>query len=538
MSRQPAVFWPVLAALILLMLSVQGAFEHTWPQDEAGLTSSSELESKLAGMLDSGRYYGWAYLIQRHRPEHAFYVEVRNRDASMLALWPEPFSKQQWGPLASTLNKARQRVRPYLGVAEQRTLVTRGQTQGELIVWRFRPLFRMPLSFWLYALGILTSVFSLLGLMRAQEIAPAQASLPEPDKEDADSHWDELGVALEHVDVAMLLVDAQAQVRQMNALAQSWTGWSEDQALGLPVQSVLRLVNAEPDFNSQTAGAWQGFASLRPRHGELRPLQLQCVPLANQDVLWMLQDRTAAQKELLDLQDEADLARKTLNYMSDGLAILDSYGRVLRANNRMHQMFGYAEGELLGMTLAKLMPVPFMHEPDLGLDAFVEAAQAPKVVAWRRNASTFPADLQAHALGEGEQAWLILLRDRSARNVQDNQARRLRSLQQMAPFGILILDPDSLYINEANSAAQQLLARDLKQLRRMRLNHFLPQLDDDDLIQVLEELRSPAAAAQDFMANVPVNGSEQSLQIRLSWSADEEPPVLLVYFQPFNTGSD
>jgi PAS domain S-box-containing protein len=68
------------------------------------------------------------------------------------------------------------------------------------------------------------------------------------------------------------------------------------------------------------------------------------------------QRRGAGQTQSRALRDPSAQADAVLENSPLGIVIVDAMGRIVRANDRLEQMFGYARGELLGVPLETLLP--------------------------------------------------------------------------------------------------------------------------------------------------------------------------------------
>lgn len=105
--------------------------------------------------------------------------------------------------------------------------------------------------------------------------------------------------------------------------------------------------------------------------------------------------------------------------LPDALLIVDPEGRVVRANERAHQMFGYAPDALVGMTVEDLMPSAFRarhraHRTDYAAAPHVRpmGSSGMTLVGQRLNGEQFPIEIALSPLaGEASARFLASVRD-------------------------------------------------------------------------------------------------------------------------------
>ncbi len=110
--------------------------------------------------------------------------------------------------------------------------------------------------------------------------------------------------------------------------------------------------------------------------------------------------------------------RAILRTMMDGVLQIDAGGNILTANDAVHEMFGYENGELVGRDVAMLMPEPYRRRHEQGLRGYDLArpsrvvGQRLEVEGLRRDGSTFPLDIAVHVIvDDAGMTFIGVLRD-------------------------------------------------------------------------------------------------------------------------------
>jgi len=213
----------------------------------------------------------------------------------------------------------------------------------------------------------------------------------------------------------------------------------------------------------------------------------------------------------------------------------DAAGVVKTANARALRIFGYSAEAMQRMTVARLLPVPFMNTPGLKLTDFMPGASGrmPKLAGWRKDATTFPAELVVEPMRvEGEDRLVVIIRDITEQTRSISLAQRLGRLLDAASEEVYIFDAQSLYFTEVNKGARRNLGLKAEQLLRLNLATIATDLEPATLQTYLARLRGGDADHITYKASHRRHdGSTYPVEVRLSFSRDEEPPVFMAIAQ-------
>ena len=353
------------------------------------------------------------------------------------------------------------------------------------------------------------------------------------------------GHVMDALAYAIIATDREGRVRYLNSTAERLTGWSLADARGRLVYSVCHVLDAEGVQQPNAAERALQEATdipasptlLRPRHGESRPVEMMACLLRARDgsidgATLVLRDNARQAGEVDALRREARLSQAVVDHLDEGLLMTDPAGVVRFANARAERMFGYSRHELEGFTVTKLMPVPFLNTPGVRISDYVASRgskRLPRVIGWRKDATTFPIDLWVQEIAhDGTHGLVVIVRDISERLRGENLATRLGRVLDNAMEEIYIFDAQSLYFLEVNRGARRNLDYRPEELARMSPLTIGEGLDPDTFQNYLNRLREGEQEHLVYRcAHKRRDGSTYPVEVRLNFSRDEDPPVFM-----------
>ena len=354
-----------------------------------------------------------------------------------------------------------------------------------------------------------------------------------------------VGRALDGLQYAIFLVGRDARIRYANSAAERLTGWSAVEAQGRPAYTVFHTLGESgiPEVTPVERCLREGEdlppqpCSLRTRGGEVRPVEVMACLLRDADgvvdgAAMLFRDLTVATRQTEALRREARLSQSVVDHLDEGLLTTDPAGVVRSANARAQRMFGYSRDEMAGVTVTKLMPVPFLNTPGVRIGDYIgarPAAHLPKVVGWRKDATTFPVELWVQPMSVDDSSGLVvIIRDITERLRGENLASRLGRLLDSAMEEIYIFDAQTLYFLEVNRGAQRNLGYSLEQLTEMSPLQISEDLDAAMFQSYLARLRGGDTGHLSYRCrHRRADGSTYPVEVRLNFSREEEPPVFM-----------
>ncbi|MDP3858533.1 MAG: diguanylate cyclase [Stagnimonas sp.] len=557
----------LLCTVLLLALSLralwsaqalQNRLDRAWALDSARqrlsepLRQGSEaaLDAALAAIIE-GESWGFRYLAVLDTDGQA--VAARGRYQSLSSRWlPKPLT-----------NWLRRRLYTGFGEVGRLSLREAGRGYGALeyaIGADTGRLVRDEAVDRLRSTGLIGALLALafgagsLLVLRHQlrrRTAPLAARLglpeaaPAPPTATPATAAPALADTFDALGIGILLVDAELRVRAINATAVRLTGWVAADALGQLAYTVFQARDdegtplASPVERCLQQSASQGPKELRlrPRGGSTPELPVEAsaslhpLPDGGRGGLLAFQDISGRIADRQRLREQAQFAEGVVDHLSEGVLTTDSAGLIKSVNARAQRLFGYSAEEMLRMTVPRLLPVPFMNTPGLRLSDYVAggSARMPKVAGWRKDATTFPAELLVEPMRvSGEDRLVVVVRDITERQRSQGLAQRLGRLLDAASEEVYVFDAQSLYFIEVNRGARRNLGLKPEQLARMSLTSIATDLDPATLQAHLAKLRGGDSDHLSYKTrHRRADGSTYPVEVRLSFSREEEPPVFM-----------
>jgi len=222
--------------------------------------------------------------------------------------------------------------------------------------------------------GLAVSILVFL-LMRSQQRVVAKATaLATELTVDLRESEETLHATLYSIGDAVISTDAEAQVASMNPVAESLTGWSEQEAAGQPLATVFRIVNEHtgnpvesPARQVLKEGRIVGLANhtlLLARDGRKIPIADSGAPIRNAageitGLVLVFRDQTDERKARLALEAKTQLLQLVFDNMSDLVSLADLQGNFTFVS-ASHKILNYDLDSMIGRNVLE-----FVHPEDL-----------------------------------------------------------------------------------------------------------------------------------------------------------------------------
>jgi PAS domain S-box-containing protein len=161
----------------------------------------------------------------------------------------------------------------------------------------------------------------------------------------------------------VIVTDVKGMVDLLNPVAETLTGWRQEEARGKPVAEVFRIVNEHtrnrvenPVKRVLREGAVVGLANhtlLIARDGREYPIADSGAPIRSNDdeiigVVLVFRDQSEEMAFLRELRRSEENYRNLYDEAPAGYVEMSPEGRIERVNKKILEMLGYAEEEMLG----------------------------------------------------------------------------------------------------------------------------------------------------------------------------------------------
>ncbi len=278
-----------------------------------------------------------------------------------------------------------------------------------------------------------------------------------------------LRVTLSSIGDAVIAVDAQSRITFLNPVARHLTGWTTEEAVGQPLESVFHIINEEsrqpiehPVARVLREGVVAGLANhtvLVARDGTERPIDDTAAPIQGEagrteGVVLVFRDATEQrQAERLQANLQAELERQVRDRTAElraseerfrllvegttdyAIFLLDPTGHVSSWNPGAERLKGYQAEEIIGQHFTRFYPQEALNRGWPAHELKV-AAQVGRFEdeGWRlrKDGSRFWANVIITALKDDAgnlRGFSKITRDLSQRRQAEEDARRLAAEQ-------------------------------------------------------------------------------------------------------------
>jgi PAS domain S-box-containing protein len=214
---------------------------------------------------------------------------------------------------------------------------------------------------------------------------------------------------------AVIATDTEGKVTNLNRVAESMTGWTNDEAHGQPLEKVFHIVNEitrqvveSPVTKALREGVIVGLANhtiLIAKDGFECAIDDSAAPIRCKEgeiVGCVLVFRDVTQERRADRALRTSEARKSaiLTSALDCIISMDHKGRIVDFNPAAEKTFGISRAQVLGHTVAEtIIPPEYRAAHEAGLAHFMATGEGPvlgkriELAAQRADGSQFPCEL-------------------------------------------------------------------------------------------------------------------------------------------------
>lgn len=298
--------------------------------------------------------------------------------------------------------------------------------------------------------------------------------------------------AFHHSPMAMVIVSSRGEFIHVNNRFTEATGY------GLGDMPDMRswFARTYPETGQQEAllAGWMAMAEQEKpvsevlpvtcRDGESRIFRFRSA-FSGGFAFLSLEDVTGERRNLDLLVRSERNFRTIFDSTTDAIFVHDAEtGRILETNQAFLDMYGYAREEAQNVNVGNLSQnrPPYTVENAMMILAEVRKGKTSQFEwrARRRNGQLFWADLVARPVTlDGQERIIVVARDvtdrREAEEALAETAENYRSVFNATSDAIVIQEPDSAMIIDANRAAARMLGYSRRQLRRMTAPELLSQ---------------------------------------------------------------
>ena len=269
----------------------------------------------------------------------------------------------------------------------------------------------------------------------------------------------------------LIIIDEKGVINSFNAAAEKMFGYRPEEVIGENIKTLMPesyrdnhedyLANYLRTGEAKVIGVGREVVGQR-KDGTTFPIELGV------SEMWVGRRRSfmGTVRDITDRKErEASevFLRNLLDTIADGLMTMDASGTVLSVNPAAQKLFGYAESEMLGCNVDRLISEPYRSEHDAAPGADRDAANVHMlslgghdVQAKRKDGSSFLMELSVSEMEiRGERILAGIIRDVTARKKAEEEAGLLAAIVKSSDDAIFSKSLDGT-ITSWNSAAEKL----------------------------------------------------------------------------------
>ena len=270
---------------------------------------------------------------------------------------------------------------------------------------------------------------------------------------------------------AVVTTDTAGAITYLNPVAERLTGWTGDEAQGLPVAEVLPLFQEQtgaPAINPVDRvlreGITVGLANhtvLRNRQGRDIPIEDSAAPILGEDgkmhgVILVFHDVTEKRTRERALRESEARARAIIDTALDAVLLMRADGKIAGWNAAAERIFGWSQEEVLETDLAaRIIPERLREAHFRGLAHLAATGEGPvlgrrlELPAVRRDGTEFPVEVSINPLpGEDPTLFVGYVRDISQRKAAEaDLAERARLSNLRADVASLLTSSNELDVS-------------------------------------------------------------------------------------------
>lgn len=304
---------------------------------------------------------------------------------------------------------------------------------------------------------------------------------------------EQLSTTLMSVGDAVIATDTEGRITLMNSVAQTVTGWTQEEARGKPLAVVFKTINEytrreaeDPVMKVLREGSVVGLANhtiLIAKDGREIPIDDSGAPIRDAEgnitgVVLVFQDVSELKQADAKMRFQAHL----LDVVEQAMMATDLDGRITYWNQFAEKLYGWKAEEVLGRNIVDVIPTNASRE-----QAAEIIAQLQKGESWsgdfqvqHRDGRTFPARVtdspvydesgkQIGIIGSSED---ISERHRAEAALRESE-ERYRVVAETASDAIITIDEESV-VRFVNNAAERIFGYPVEEILDQSLTMLMP----------------------------------------------------------------
>lgn len=323
---------------------------------------------------------------------------------------------------------------------------------------------------------------------------------------------------------AVITFDKEEKIKNLNPVAESLTGWKENEAIGKNVSDIFNIRNEKTKmpvnnfmgeiFKDDGKTGFSDNVLLITKINKEIPVSVSGAPIRNDKneligIILVFRDQTEERKRQKILIDNERRIQNLFRHAGDGILILDANRTIVDTNNMALDMLGYNREELLDKDITGILD---LHQSEKkGMQFPKDDFKIPRLQEWkclRKNGSVFPVEASVQMVSEEE--YFVIMRDLTSRYQMEEalreSERKFRETVINLDEGYYSVTPDGILL-EHNQAFNQLLGFEkTADLKGARLPDFWQ--NPDERKEYLQELKQKGSISNYQIGAKTIDGKK------------------------------
>ena len=283
-----------------------------------------------------------------------------------------------------------------------------------------------------------------------------------------------LSTILRSIRDAVIATDTKGNISFLNPVAESLTGWKQEEAIEQPIEKVFNIINEEtrkpvenPVSRVLPEGVVVGLANftlLISKDGKEIPIAGSAAPIKDKkgnilDVVLIFRDITERWRMEEKLLKSEEKLSKMFESTTDGISIIDSKGMIIDANKAQIRMFGYSQKEeIIGQNVLDSITEKDKAKAIKNMrNIFKENATFPSEYKVKdKDGRIFDVELTSTLLRDSDGkpiGFVSVMRDITERKKAEEEISNLARFPSENPNPILRVTKESIiYLNKASES--------------------------------------------------------------------------------------
>ncbi len=198
----------------------------------------------------------------------------------------------------------------------------------------------------------------------------------------AQERWETLQVTFASIGDAVITTDAGGRITYLNPVAESVTGWRQDEAVGQPLDVVFRIINEQtrqpvenPALRALREGVIVGLANhttLITKDGTEQPIDDSAAPIQDERgqvsgcvlIFRDITERKQAEQQNAERLATARLLASIVESSEDAIIRISRAGTIESWNAAAQGVFGYTAEQAVGRHISLILPADRADEED------------------------------------------------------------------------------------------------------------------------------------------------------------------------------